>query len=133
MCANCFKWMNFYGLVVQKKKSELVWIPVLEHKKNHCNSICYVMCYFIFYNIYILWYLLRYLKANPPSCSVHGIFQARTLDWVAIPFSSGFSWSRDQTQVSLIASRFFIIWANREALWTELMWSQMAPVVHVIF
>ena len=34
-----------------------------------------------------------------PFSSVHGIIQARILEWVAIPFSRGSSWSRDQTQV----------------------------------
>ena len=37
--------------------------------------------------------------------SIHGIFQARILEWVAISFSSGSSWPRDQTQVSCIAGR----------------------------
>ena len=45
---------------------------------------------------------------------VHGILQARTLEWVAIPFSRGSSWP---TQVSSIAGRFFTIWATREALY----------------
>ena len=40
---------------------------------------------------------------SPPGSSVHGILQARMLDWVAIPFSRGSSWSRDQTRVSCIA------------------------------
>ena len=39
--------------------------------------------------------------------SVHGIFQAKILEWVAIPFSRGSSWSRNQTWVSHIAGRFF--------------------------
>ena len=47
--------------------------------------------------------------ATPSSSSVHGISQARILEWVAIPFS------RDQTQVFCIAGRFFTIWATREA------------------
>ena len=38
------------------------------------------------------------------------------LEWVAIPFSKGSSQPRDQTQVFCIASRFFTIWATREAL-----------------
>ena len=38
---------------------------------------------------------------------VHGNLQAKILEWVAIPFSRGFCWSRDQTWVSCIASRFF--------------------------
>ena len=51
-----------------------------------------------------------------PGSSVHGILQARILKWVAIPFFRGSSWPRDQTWVSLIAGRFFTIWATREAL-----------------
>ena len=42
--------------------------------------------------------------------SVHGILQARILEWVAIPFSRGSSQPRDQTQVSCISGRFFTIW-----------------------
>jgi len=45
----------------------------------------------------------------------HGILQARILEWVAFPFSRGSSQSRDPTQVSHIASRFFIGGAIREA------------------
>ena len=44
---------------------------------------------------------------NPPGSSVHGILQARILEWVAIPFSRGASQPRAQTQVSCIAGRFF--------------------------
>ena len=46
-----------------------------------------------------------------PGCFVHGILQARILEWVAIPFSRGSSQPRDGTQVSHIAGRFFIILA----------------------
>ena len=46
---------------------------------------------------------------------VHGILQARILEWVAFPFSRGSSQSRDQTQVSRVAGRFFTSWATREA------------------
>ena len=47
-----------------------------------------------------------------PGSSVHGIFQARILEWVAIPFSRGSSRPRDQTWVSYIAGRFFTILAS---------------------
>ena len=43
-----------------------------------------------------------------PGSFVHGIFQARILEWVAIFFSNGSSQPKDQTQVSSIAGRFFI-------------------------
>ena len=38
---------------------------------------------------------------------VHGILQARILEWVAIPFSRGCCQPRDRTQVSYIAGRVF--------------------------
>ena len=47
--------------------------------------------------------------------TVHGILQARILEWVAFPFSGGSSQLRDGTQVSCIAGRFFTCWATREA------------------
>ena len=47
-------------------------------------------------------------------CIVHGILQARRLEWVAFPFSRGSSQPRDWTQVSRIAGRFFTSWATRE-------------------
>ena len=48
--------------------------------------------------------------------SVHGIFQARTLEWIAISFSRGSSWTREWTWVSCTEGRFFTRWATREAL-----------------
>ena len=50
-----------------------------------------------------------------PVSSVYGIFQARTLEWVAITFSRGSSQPRDQTWVSCIAGRCFTVWPTREA------------------
>ena len=44
---------------------------------------------------------------NPMDCIVHGILQARILEWVAFPSSNGSSQPRDQTQVSHIAGGFF--------------------------
>ena len=51
----------------------------------------------------------------PPDSSAHGIFQARILEWVTIPFSKESSQFRNQTQVPCIAGGFFIISATREA------------------
>ena len=55
----------------------------------------------------------------PHGYTVHGILQARILEWVAIPFSKGSSQPRDGTQVSCIAGRIFASWATREA---QLKW-----------
>ena len=42
-----------------------------------------------------------------PGFSIHGIFQVKILEWVAVPFSKGSSQPRDQTQVSRIARKWF--------------------------
>ena len=47
------------------------------------------------------------MDCSPPGSSVHGILQARILEWVTIPFSRGVYWPRGQTWVSHIASAFF--------------------------
>ena len=60
------------------------------------------------------------MDCSPPGSSIHGIFQARVLEWVAISFSRGSSWPRDWTQVSRVAGRHFTIWATREAhIWVQ--------------
>ena len=55
------------------------------------------------------------MDCSLPGSSVHGISQARILEWVAIPFSRGSSWPRDWNRISCISGRFFIIWVTREA------------------
>ena len=55
------------------------------------------------------------LFCDPMDYRVHGILQARILEWVAIYFSRESTQPRDQTQVSHIASGFFASWPNREA------------------
>ena len=52
---------------------------------------------------------------DPVDYTVHGIFQARILEWVAFPFSRGSSQHRDQTQVSHIVGKFLTSQATREA------------------
>ena len=71
----------------------------------------------------IPWYICVNMKVaqwcptlrDPVDYTVHGILQARILEWVAFPFSRGSSQPRDQTQVSRIVGRFFSSWATREA------------------
>ena len=53
---------------------------------------------------------------SPPSSSVHGILEARILEWVAVSFSRGSFQPRDRTYISGIASTLFTIWATREDL-----------------
>ena len=56
-----------------------------------CLSLCYPM------------------DCSLPGSSVHGILQARILEWVAIPYSRGSSWPRDWTHVSCIAGRLYCL------------------------
>ena len=51
------------------------------------------------------------IDCSLPGSSVHGIFQAIVLEWIAISFSSGSSQPRAQTRVSCIVDRCFTVWA----------------------
>ena len=50
---------------------------------------------------------------SPLGSSLHGILQAKILEWVAISFSRGSSRPRDWTQVSCIAGRCSTVWASK--------------------
>ena len=49
------------------------------------------------------------MDCSPPGSSVHGILQARILEWIAMPSSRGSSQPKDRTQVSRIVGGFFTI------------------------
>ena len=53
------------------------------------------------------------MKSSLPGSSVHRIFQARILEWVAISFSRRSSQTRDWTRVSRIVGRCFTIWVSK--------------------
>ena len=53
------------------------------------------------------------ILCDPMDFTVHGILQARILEWAAFPFSRGSSWPRNQTGVSCITGGFFTIWTIR--------------------
>ena len=107
---------------LQSMWSQRVWIDwsnLAGNLPSSDPSICY-MSFFFFLVLRVLVTLLCLTLYNPMDysplgSSVHGISQARILDWVPIPFSRGPSQSRDWTHVSCIAGRFFAIWATREA------------------
>ena len=58
---------------------------------------------------------------DPMDYTVHGILQARILEWVAFPFSRGSSQPRDRTQVSCIAGVSFTSWAT----WKQPAWGNV--------
>ena len=58
-----------------------------------------------------------------PGSSVHGIFQAIVLEWIAISFSRGSSQPRDRTWVPPIVDRRFTVWATRAVTYT-MVWNK---------
>ena len=70
------------------------------------------------------------MNCGLPGSSVHGILQARILEWVTVPFPRGSPQPRYGTQVSCIAGRFFTIWATREA---QEYWSGRLSCLQGIF
>ena len=80
---------------------------------------------------------LRPMDCSPPGSSVHGILQARTLEWAAISSSRGSSQPSDQTRIfgiSCIADRYFTHWATWEScqhslgLMSPLTWRQITGI-----
>ena len=59
------------------------------------------------------------MDCSLPGSSVHGVFQARVLAWVVIPFCRGSSRPRDRTRVSCIVGRRFTIWTT---VWYQGVW-----------
>ena len=55
------------------------------------------------------------MDSSLPGSSVHGIFQAMVLEWIAISFTRGSSRPRDRTLVSRIVDRCFTVWTTRES------------------
>ena len=81
--------LNYWLIRSSQLKYTLIWTSVLCLVTHWGPTLCDPM------------------DCSLPGSSVHGILQARTLEWVAIPFSRGCSWPRDQTQISCFAGRFF--------------------------
>ena len=62
-----------------------------------------------------VWLFCDPMDCSPPGSSVHGILQAKILEWVAISFSRGSSWPRDQTLIFCIHRQILYHWATWEA------------------
>ena len=92
------------------------WLQRLFRKIKIYNGVCYVLC-LVTQSCPTLCDLIN---CCPPGSSVHGILQARIMEWVAMPSSRGSSQPRDRTHILHIAGRFSTVWATRELedLWT---------------
>ena len=86
-----FRWSGLPGLLSDTKESE-----------NEVVQLCQTLC--------------NPVDCSPPVSSIHGIFQTRILEWVAISFSRGSSPHRDQTWVSHTTGRLLTVWASRDPI-----------------
>ena len=100
-CGFIDRWLLWWGLRVFHNQLRIFIFLCLESKKVFVTQSLSDFCH--------------PMECSPPDSSVHGISQARILEWVTISFSKGSSQPRDQTWVSCIAGRFFTVWATREA------------------
>ena len=92
-------WVETESLTFKKKKVilQLCWV-----KWSEVTQLCSTLC--------------NPVDCSLPGSSIHGIFQARILEWVAISFSRGSSQPRDRTWVSHTAGRLFTVSATRKAM-----------------
>ena len=67
------------------------------------------------------------MDCSLPGSSVHGIFQAIVLEWIAISFSRGSSRPRDRTRVSHIVDRRLTVWATGE-IYIHMQKSETVPL-----
>ena len=91
-------------VTLSRSKRVLIW----SSGSSHCDALCAKL-------LQSCPTLCDPLDCSPPGSSVHGISQARILEWVATLSSRGSSWPRNWSLVSLIEGRFFAVWATREA------------------
>ena len=89
--------LNIWKLFYQQQISEASLPRLSEKNLKSLTQSCPTLC--------------NPVDCSPPGSSVHGILQARILEWVAIWFSKGSSWAKDWTWVSCVAGGFFTIWA----------------------
>ena len=105
---------KLYLFAILPDFANLIW-HLSQHTGNICVWVCVCVCVCIMKVFQSCSALCDPMDHSMPGSSVHKIFQARILNWVASPFCRESTWPRDQTQVSCIAGKFFTIWASRDA------------------
>ena len=76
------------------------------------------------------------MNCRPPGFPIHGIFQARILEWVALSFSRGSSLLRDQICTAYLGRQILYCWATRHSVIkrnkhesVELRWMNLEPII----
>ena len=80
--------------------SEELFSFMSQHRKNSVRGKVIDMC--VCQVLHLCLALCDPVDCSPPGSSVHGILQARLLEWVAKPFSRGSSRPRDRTHISCL-------------------------------
>ena len=117
--------LNLYLIILDNWKLHLIvlriikflhfWLWIIQfYNKNKLNLQWSLQLLWVYLVAQLCPTLCNPMDYNPPDSSVHGIFQARILEWVAMPSSRESFQPRDGIQVSRIAGGFFTIWATRE-------------------
>ena len=106
----CFTMYPLFGHCKFLKNFQII-------KLLYTPSLC-LLCFLILNALYMLVTqscpsLCDPMNYSLPRSSVHGLLQARILEWIAIPFSRGSSQKRDLIWVSHIASKFFTVWVTK--------------------
>ena len=110
------KTRNWNSWVLMESLLMVILSDCTSHGKSELGSrTCYCCCLVVKSCPTLMWSH----RPQPDRLSVHGIFQARILEWVAISISRRSSWPRDRSLiscVSCIAKWILYLWATREAL-----------------
>ena len=95
-------WLASWEICMQQHRKQQLELDMEQQSESEVAQSCPTLC--------------DPMDCSLPSSSIHGIFQATVLEWIAISFSRGSSQPRDQTQVSRTVDRHFTIWATREVM-----------------
>ena len=100
------------------RRWELLWTGKLGFNAQFRALVCILICmmvWLLWFSCYVcVWLFCDPVDCSPPGSSIHGVSQARILEWVAIPFSRGSSWPRDWIHVSCTWRWILHYWATGE-------------------
>ena len=105
-----------------KKKSGVLSLRIWPSSYMHCacsvTKLCPTLC--------------DPIDCSPPGSTVHGILQARILEWVVMPFSRGSSQPRDRTPASCIAGRFLTKLRGKPVVRADVLFCRMLAALTII-
>ena len=110
---------TIWALLTYSQELNLVAEALFTGVRSHSAQPVWGMCDKSFGHVWLYDYGLYTMDCSPPGSSVHGILQARILEWVSMPSSRGSSWLMDRIHVSCgswICRQILYCWATWKAL-----------------